>query len=151
MATSTFRYVTYIRTTPAELWHALTTNEAIRQYWFGISADSTWEAGTSWRFAYDGRLMDSGEILESVPRKRLVRSWVNEWKPAFKAEGSSLCTYELEPLGACVRLTVTHSLERPDSRFIAAVSQAWPMCIANLKSLLETGSVALTQHPGHSD
>lgn len=95
--------------------------------------------------------MDSGEILESVSQKRLVRSWLNEWKPEFKAEGSSHCVYEMEPIAASVKLTITHSIERVNSKFIEAVSDAWPMCISNLKSLLETGEVALVDHPRHGE
>jgi hypothetical protein len=61
----------------------------------------------------------------------------------FKAEGHSSCVYEIEPTAASTRLTLTHSIERPDSKFIGAVSEGWPMVISNLKSLLETGDVAL--------
>ena len=151
MAKSTFKYVTYIRTTPEKLWHALTTTEVIKQYWFGMKVDGDWKVGSTWRFYYDGSLMDSGEILESVPQKRLVRSWLNEWKPEFKTEGSSDCVYEMEPIGASVKLTITHSIERLSSKFIEAVAESWPMCISNLKSLLETGKVALADHPGHGE
>ena len=91
--------------------------------------------------------MDSGEILESVSEKRLVMSWLNEWK----AEGNSRCVYEIEPTGASAKLTLTHSIERPDSQFIGAVAEGWPMVISNLKSLLETGDVALVYHRGHGD
>ena len=151
MAKSTFNYVTYIRTTPEKLWHALTTTEVIKQYWFGMSVDSDWKAGSTWKFYNDGSLMDSGEILESVYLKRLVRSWLNEWKPELKAEGNSNCVYEMEPIGASVKLTITHSIERSNSKFIEAVSVGWPMCISNLKSLLETGEVALADYPGHEE
>jgi len=99
----------------------------------------------------DGSLMDSGEILEIVSQKRLVMSWLNEWKPEFKAEGNSRCVYEIEPTGASAKLTLTHSIEGPDSKFIGAVSEGWPMVISNLKSLLETGDVALVYHRGHGD
>ena len=95
--------------------------------------------------------MDSGEILESVAQKRLAMSWLCEWKPEFKAEGKSSCVFELEPTGASAKLTLTHSIERPDSKFIGAVSEGWPMVISNLKSLLETGDVALVSHRGHGD
>ena len=67
--------------------------------------------------------MDSGEILESVSQKRLVMSWRNEWKPEFKAKGNSRCVFEIGPTGEAARLTFTHSMERPDSRFIGAVSE----------------------------
>ena len=95
--------------------------------------------------------MDSGEILESVSQERLVMSWLNEWKPEFKAEGNSRCVYEIEPTGAAAKLTLTHTMERPDSRFIAAVAEGWPLVLSNLKSLLETGEVVVVYHRTHGD
>src|SRR5215217_3330682 len=151
MSDSTFVYVTYIRTAPEKLWQALTTPEIIKQYWFGMSVESEWQAGSPWKMYADGSPMDSGEILESVSQKRLVMSRRSEWKPEFKAEGNSRCVYEIEPTGAAAKLTLTHSMERPDSKFIGAVAEGWPMVISNLKSLLETGDVALVYHRGHGD
>jgi uncharacterized protein YndB with AHSA1/START domain len=151
MSGSKYVYVTYIRTTPDKLWHALTTPEIIKQYRFGMRVESEWKAGSAWRMYADGSLMDSGEILESVAQQRLVLSWLNEWQPEFKAEGTSRCVYEIEPTGESVKLTLTHSIERPDSAFIGAVAEGWPMVISNLKSLLETGEVALVYHRGHGD
>src|ERR1051325_943732 len=81
MSGSRFVYVTYIRTTPEKLWQALTTPEIIKQYRFGMSVESEWKVGSTWRMYADGSLMDSGEILESVSQKRLVMSWLCEWKP----------------------------------------------------------------------
>ena len=54
-------------------------------------------------------------------------------------EGFSLLTYELEQKGDTVKLTLTHEMERSDSKLIKAVSGGWPMILASLKSLLETG------------
>ncbi len=146
MSGSKFVYVSYIRTTPEQLWHALTTPEIIQQYRFGMSVESEWKVGSPWRMYADGSLMDSGEILESVSQKRLVISWRSEWEPEFKAEGHSRCVFEIEPAGASVKLTLTQSMERPDSKFIEAVSEGWPLVISNLKSLLETGDVAVVYH-----
>ena len=151
MSGSQFVYVTYIRTTPEKLWHALTTPEIIKQYRFGMNVESAWQVGSEWRMYADGSLIDSGDILESVSQQRLVMSWLNEWKPEFKAEGSSRCVFEIEPAGTSTKLTLTHSIERADSKFIAAVSEGWPMVISNLKSLLETGDVALVYHRGRGD
>jgi uncharacterized protein YndB with AHSA1/START domain len=151
MSGSKFVYITYIRITPEKLWDALTTPEIIQQYRFGMSLESEWKVGSRWRMYADGRLMDSGEILESIPQKRLAMSWRCEWKPEFKAEGDSRCVYEIEPKSASAKLTLTHSIERPDSKFIGAVSEGWPMVISNLKSLLETGEVAIVYHRGHGD
>src|SRR6478672_6022722 len=123
MSGSKFVYVTYIRIAPDKLWRALTTSEVIKRYRFGMSVESEWKVGSTWRMYADGSLMDSGEILESVPPKRLVMSWLNEWKPEFKAEGYSRFVCEIEPVGASAKLTLTHSIERPDSKFIAGVSE----------------------------
>ncbi len=84
-----------------------------------------------------------GEIVEFEPPKRLRIRWRNEFRPELKAEGWSLCTMEIEPIGDAVKLTVAHSIEREASQFIAAVTEGWPQILSNLKSLLETGSVVL--------
>jgi len=39
---SHFVYVSFIRTTPAKLWNALTDPEFIRQYWFGMTVVCSW-------------------------------------------------------------------------------------------------------------
>ncbi|MGA2397828.1 MAG: SRPBCC family protein [Steroidobacteraceae bacterium] len=141
---SKFVYVTYIRTTPERLWTALTTPEFTRQYWFGMHCESEWKAGSSWRLIFqDGRVADMGEIVEAERPKRLVIKWRNEFKPELKAEGYSRCTIDIEPIGEAVKLTITHEMERPGTEFIEAVSGGWPRILSNLKSLLETGEVAL--------
>ncbi len=96
-------------------------------------------------FAFpDGRVADTGEIMEFEPGKRLAIRWQNEFMPEMKAEGVSLCTMEIDPAaGETVKLTVTHGMAREDSKFIGAVSTGWPQILSNLKSLLETGSAVL--------
>lgn len=141
---SNFVYVTYIRTTPERLWSALTDSDFARQYWLGARPEAEWRAGGAWKIVLaDGRLADSGEIVEFEPPRRLAIRWRNEFMPELNAEGWSLCTMELEGAGEAVRLTVTHSIERADSRLIGAVSGGWPKILSNLKSLLETGAVVV--------
>jgi uncharacterized protein YndB with AHSA1/START domain len=143
-AESTFVYVTYIRTTPEKLWSALTDAEFMKQYWFGMHCESQWTAGSSWKMVSgDGETYDSGEIVEAEPPRRLVIRWQQVNKPELRAEGVSLCTMELEPGGAAVKLSITHTIGCEPSKFIAAVSAGWPKILSNLKSLLETGSTAL--------
>jgi uncharacterized protein YndB with AHSA1/START domain len=146
MSRSTFVYVTYIRTTPEKLWAALTDPTFIEQYWFGMRCESEWTPGSSWKLmSGDGEIYDSGEIVESQPSQRLVIRWRHEKHPELKAEGDSICTMELEPIGPAVKLSITHSIEREPSQFAAAVSGGWPKIMSNLKSLLETGSIALEE------
>ena len=147
---SHFVYVTFIRTTPAKLWEALTEPQLIRQYWFGTTVECGWKKGSPWKMVgSDGRLVDTGEILEIYPPRRMIIRWQNEWKPELKAEGPSRCTIELDPVGSAVKLTITHEIDRPESKFITAVSGGWPRILSNLKSLLETGEVALTEAQHH--
>src|SRR5580704_13164276 len=145
MARSTFVYVSYIRTTPEKLWSALTDDvEFMKQYWFGTYCESAWTPGSSWKMVHpNGSITDAGEIVEAEPPRRLVIRWQNQSKPELKAEGESLCTMELETSGTAVKLSITHTIEREPSKFIAAVSGGWPKIISNLKSLLETGSTVL--------
>jgi uncharacterized protein YndB with AHSA1/START domain len=144
-----FVYVTYIRTTPEKLWAALTQPEFTKQYWFGVTLESEWKAGSEWTMKYDdGRVMDAGEIVEADAPRRLVIKWRNEWKPEFKAEGYSRCTMELEPTGDAVKLSVIHEMDAPNSAFInEGVSIGWPRILSNLKSLLETGAVVMPHKP----
>jgi uncharacterized protein YndB with AHSA1/START domain len=144
MTRSTFVYVTYIRTTPEKVWSALTDVEFMKQYWFGMHGESRWTAGSPWKLVSpDGVIFDAGEIVEAEPPRRLVIRWQHQNKPELKAEGASLCTIELEQSGTAVKLSITHAIERDPSKLIEAVSGGWPKVISNLKSLLETGSVAL--------
>ena len=144
MNRSTFMYVTYIRTTPEKLWSALTDPATMKQYWFGMHQDTDWKAGSPWRLVFpDGRVADTGEVVEVDPPRRYVLKWRNEFRPELKAEGHARCTVELEPAGDVVKLTITHAIDRPQSAFIGAVSNGWPRILSNLKSLLETGEAIL--------
>jgi uncharacterized protein YndB with AHSA1/START domain len=93
----------------------------------------------------DRRNTDAGEIVEAEPPRRLVLRWQHQYRPELKDEGESRCTMEIGSNGSAVKFSITHTIERESSKFIAAVSGAWTMVISNLKSLLETGSIVL-QH-----
>jgi uncharacterized protein YndB with AHSA1/START domain len=148
MAESRFVYVTYIRTTAEKLWRALTEPEFTRQYWMETTHESEWKPGASWRIVFaDGRVADSGEILEIEPQHKLILTWRHEIIPALTAEGYSRMSYELEEQGDAVKLTLTHTMDGSESKFIKAVSSGWPMILSSLKSLLETGeSLEMTRH-----
>jgi uncharacterized protein YndB with AHSA1/START domain len=139
-ASSRFVYVTFIRTTPAKLWQALRDPEFTRQYWVETWQECEWKPGATWKLMLpDGRVGDAGEVLEIEPERRLVLSWRNEFIPEMRAEGYSRMTYELEQQGDMVKFTVIHEMDIPNSKLIDAVGHGWPMNIASLKSLLETG------------
>lgn len=143
---SGFVYVTYIRTTLERVWEALTDADLMRQYWFGMHAESDWRAGSPWRLLSDsGEIYDQGEILEAEAPHRLVIRWHHQKRPELQAEGPSLCRMELEEAKGAVKLTITHSIGHPASKVIEAVSGGWPKVLSNLKSLLETGLPTLQE------
>jgi uncharacterized protein YndB with AHSA1/START domain len=143
-AQSNFVYVTYIRATPERVWSALTDSQFMKEYWFGVHFRTEWKAGAPWQMIYsDGRVTDTGEIVEFDPPKRMVLKWRNEFRPELKAEGYGQCEIEVEPVAGAVKLTITHSIDQPQSKLIEAVSGGWPKIMSNLKSLLETGELVL--------
>jgi uncharacterized protein YndB with AHSA1/START domain len=92
-----FVYITYIRTSPEKLWKALIEPEFTRKFWVNTTQESEWKPGATWKILMpDGRVADSGEVLEIEPPRRLVLKWRNEFRPELKAEGYSRLTYQLE-------------------------------------------------------
>ena len=145
-AESRYVYVTFIRTTPEKLWSALTDGNQMKEFWFGMHFETEWRTGAAWQMVFpDGRVADTGEILEFEQPRRIRLKWRNEFRPELKAEGFAICTIEIEPYGNAVRLSITHTIERAESKFIQAVSGGWPKILSNLKSLLETGQVVVTE------
>jgi len=94
---------------------------------YGIARKHDQSPGASWRvMTPDGRVGDSGEILEFAPPQRLLLTWRNELFPEVRAEGYSRLAYELEHQGESVKLTLTHEMEKPDSKLIESTSGSWP-------------------------
>jgi uncharacterized protein YndB with AHSA1/START domain len=134
-----FVYVTYIRTTLEKLWEALTEPEFHQQYFLGAQMQSEWKPGSAWKMVYpDGRVTDSGEILEIDPPRRIVIKWRNEFMPEVKADGYTTCTFVIEQEGDMMKLAVTHEADGPH-KLLEHVGNGWPLVLSSLKSLLETG------------
>ncbi|MGI8526001.1 MAG: SRPBCC family protein [Pseudolabrys sp.] len=145
MSKPSFVYVTYIRSTPEKVWQALTAPEFTKQVWFGAVHQTEWKPGAAWKLLLgDGRIADAGKIVEYDPPRRLViGNWQNQFMPEVKEAGPSRCTIDIEPVGEAVKLTITHVSETDNRKLIDAVSGGWPKILSNLKSLLETGALAL--------
>ena len=82
-------------------------------------------------------------MAECDPPRRLALRWRHQWKPELAAEGEAFCVIELEPVEGAVKLTISHSIARTDSKLIEAVAGGWPRILSNLKSLIETGQIIL--------
>ena len=140
MSKSKFNYTIYIKASSTKIWEALTNNTHVKKYWFNATHESTWKKNAPWQLVFDdGDLADSGKILDVKKGSLLKIKWRNNWDKNLHAEGFSTCTITLEKAGQGTKVTVDHTMNRPKSKFIEAVSGGWPMILSNLKTLVETG------------
>jgi len=132
----------YIKTTAERLWQAITDREMRRKYNFGAIVTSDWTPGSRYEGVGGGKPIFEGENLEVDPPRRLVQSFRALWGEEVKTEGTSLVTWEIEPVGDSCRLTVTHSQLREDAN--AQLYGGWPMILSGIKTMLETGDILTT-------
>ncbi|WP_019853073.1 ArsR/SmtB family transcription factor [Actinopolyspora mortivallis] len=153
-----FVYTTFIKTTPERLWQALTDPAFTRQYW-GVAFETDWRPGSPMVWEENGqRTADPNQVvLEAEPYRRLSYTWhtpTPEWAAAadideellatLAAESRSKVTFEIEPFGQTVKLTVIHDDFPEGSTMRQMVSTGWPQLLSALKTLLETGETLPT-------
>ena len=133
----------YIKTTPEQLWEAITNPELRRQYSFGVGAESDWTNGSGYTAAVPGVIdIAAGENLEVDPPRRLVQSFNALWSDDVKAAGTSRVTWDIEQVEDSCQLTVTHDQLPEDAN--PELYGGWPMILSGLKTLLETGEQLTT-------
>jgi uncharacterized protein YndB with AHSA1/START domain len=138
MSKPEFVYTTYIETTVEKLWQALTDGDFTERYWFGHRCASDWKPGSEYRFTKQGHPTIQGKVLAVDPPKRLAYSW-DSCSPEEQRERTSRVTFDLEPRGKVIKLTVTHDELDERGATLRNISGGWPMVLASLKSLLEAG------------
>jgi uncharacterized protein YndB with AHSA1/START domain len=148
-----FVYKTYIKTTPEQLWKALTEPAFTERYW-GVRFETDWQKGSEMTWVQKEVAISEPEqvVLESDPYRRLSYTWhtftrgwaeVNqideETLQRFRSEPRSKVTFEIEPVGELVRLTIVHDGFEPGGAVLEGIKEGWPWILASLKTLLETG------------
>ncbi|MDP2121520.1 MAG: SRPBCC family protein [Hoeflea sp.] len=139
--TTSFVYVTYIRSTPEKVFEAITRPDIARRYW-GHENVSDWNPGSQWQHirANDDRTVELvGEVIEIAPPSRLVISWANA-SQASDPDAYSRVTFDIVEYDTMVRLTVSHDDLVKDSGMANGISKGWPAVLSSLKSFLETGT-----------
>lgn len=128
----------FIRTTPEQLWNALTDGEMTRQYYFETRVQSDWKVGSAYQYVKDdGFQMIKGEIIEINPPHKLVMTFHVLWSTPERAALKSLVTFEIEPRDNICKLTLTHAdLEAQAT----GIKEGWAEILSGLKTLLETGN-----------
>ena len=152
--TTEFVYTTYIKTTPEQLWQALTDPAFTVRYW-GVELTSDWKVGSTITWQYKGVTMadPAQTVLVADVNRRLAYTWHTitpefgeligsspDEVAALAAEQRSKVSFEIEPMGELVKLTVTHGGFDPGSTILPGISEGWPTILASLKTLLETGA-----------
>ena len=140
-------YTIYIAATPEKVWQALTTAEFSRQYFFGNAVEIDLKIGGSYLVRMpDGSPHITGEVIECDPPRKLSVTFNVNWPALVEKLGPTLVTYEIEPAGNAVRLTMTEAHDRPiDDDILSGGRQGWPAILSSLKSLLETGEPLVIQ------
>lgn len=148
-----FVYTIYIRTTPETLWRALTETAFIERY-FGGGPKSRWQPGDPvlWKMDAGHDYQDWDQrVLKADPPRRLSYTWHNyqpemrkyfgwsdEQLAEMRKERISKVTFEIEPAGEQVKLTLIHDDFAPGSEMLKGTREGWPMILSGLKTLLET-------------
>jgi uncharacterized protein YndB with AHSA1/START domain len=140
-------YAIYIASTPEKVWEALTSSEFSRQYFSGNAVEVDLKLGGAFIVRTpDGAVHISGEVIECDPLRKLTVTFNVNWPALIEKLGPTLVTYEIEPVGDVVKLTLIQSHDRPISDDILSGGRAgWPAILSSLKSLLETGTAMVIQ------
>ena len=138
-------YTIYIAATPEQVWKALTTAEFSRNYFSGFAIEADLKVGGAFiARAPDGSEHISGEVIECDPPRKLTVTWNVNWPALVEKLGPTLVTYEIEPAGDVIKLTMLQSHDRDiGDDILSGGRTGWPAILSGLKSLLETGQ-ALT-------
>ena len=134
-------YTIYIAATSEKVWHALTSAEFSRKYFFGNAVEVDLTVGGAYIVRTpDGALHISGEVIECDPPRKLTVTFNVNWPALVEKLGPTLVTYEIEQAGDAVKLTLIQSQDRTISDdILSGGRQGWPAILSSLKSVLETG------------
>jgi uncharacterized protein YndB with AHSA1/START domain/DNA-binding transcriptional ArsR family regulator len=134
----------YIRTSPAQLWQAISDPEVTQRYFHSSRVASDWLPGQRIAYWIDDELVVDGQVLEADPPGKLVTTWSFRRSLELRNDPPSRVTWEIEPIDSdTCRLTLVHDDFPSETPTFRSVGSGWPMVLSSLKSLLETGA-ALT-------
>jgi len=143
MSKPSFVYVIYIAASAEQVFDALTDTEMSERYWMGNRVVSDWTVGAPFRLELRHKPRGEdvvGRVLE-VERPRRLAYTFHSHHDGLEVEGPSRVTFEIEPQGDQVKLTVTHDDMPVGSRVYEHISRGWPLVLSSLKSYLEAGRV----------
>ena len=133
-------FTVFIRTTPDQLWRAITDSEFTLQYYYRSTIESDWKPGSPYRMLIDGEEQVVGDVLEADPPRRLVQTFSATWDEDVAADAPTRLSWEIEEAGPGVcKLTVVHDGFAARTATYNQVQGGMPYILSGLKTLLETG------------
>jgi uncharacterized protein YndB with AHSA1/START domain len=137
-ADATQVYRIFIRSTPEQIWEAITSPGFTARYFHGaritVIPDRYRSLGPT------GDVWGDQAVYEWDPPRRLVHGWRSLYDEEMGAEPESRVMWEIEPVddGVCL-VTVTHSALEDSPKTAASVSgRGWMGVLSGMKTLLET-------------
>jgi uncharacterized protein YndB with AHSA1/START domain len=131
---------TTIAAPSADVWQALITPAAIKEYMFGTTVTSDWAVGSpiGWKGEWQGRAYeDKGIILQLVPERVLEYSHFSPLAGVPDVpENYHIVTVELSPDGEGTRVTLSQD-NNPTEQAQQRSERNWRMMLAALKQFLE--------------
>ena len=140
-------FTVYVKSTPDEVWSAITDSEFTLRYYYASTVESDWEPGSPYRYLIAGSDAIVGEVLESDPPRRLALTFDARWDEQVASDPPSRITWEIVEAGpGVVEVKAVHEGLVPGS---ATANQIEGMAyiLSGLKTLLETGEPLVVSQP----
>jgi uncharacterized protein YndB with AHSA1/START domain/DNA-binding transcriptional ArsR family regulator len=130
----------YIRTSPDDLWRAISDPEVTQRYFHSTRVDADLRPGERIAYWCGDDLVVDGKVLVADPPRKLVTTWSFRRSPEMRDDPPSRVTWEIEAmdLDTC-KLTLVHDDFLSETPTFRSVKSGWPVVLSSLKSLLETG------------
>ena len=125
----------------SEVWNALVSSAAIRQYMFGTEVVSTWKKGSpiTWEGEWEGKHYKDKGVIVDVQRETLLK--YTHWSPngglPDRPENYHTVAIELEDAGDDTRVTLTQDNNESDQARVHS-EKNWGMMLGALKKYLES-------------
>lgn len=131
----------YIRSTPEQIWNALTDGEITPNYYFGSTVESDWRPGSAYKyFGADGNELIDGKVIEADPPKKLVTTFHPVWCAGDEDQDRySRVTFLIEQMGDACKLRLEHDELTIGDPMNEEFFGGWSSILSGLKTYLETG------------
>jgi uncharacterized protein YndB with AHSA1/START domain len=134
-------YQIFIKSTPEDVWRAITDPEFTHKYFHRTRFERDTAGPGPFRYVLpDGREAVEGQVEEIEPPTRLVMTWRVLYDTAMSQEPPSRVEWQIDTAGdGLTRVKVVHRDLARSPLTWASVKDGWVWVLDGLKTLVETG------------